>query len=269
LTKSLLTDKIEKTRRKAVKHMPVMDEFREEREALRNGTRKERFEYFWMYYKWYVIGGIAAVVFIVSFIYEIINNKDYAFYGVFLNSYALDGEEAYMQGFADRLDYDETKYTVGIDSSLYISHESYDETTTSSTQKLMVYIAANEIDLIVGDATTFNQYAYNETFADLRDILSEEQMEKYSDYFYYIDQATADEKEAAQDDMNYEYVPDYPDSTKPEEMETPIPVGVYIDSNESLWEAYSFSEESVVMGIVINTLRPEAAVEFLEYVFGY
>jgi len=52
-------------------------------------------------------------------------------------------------------------------------------------------------------------------------------------------------------------------------METPIPVGVYIDSNESLWEAYSFSEESVVMGIVINTLRPEAAVEFLEYVFGY
>lgn len=37
--------------------MPVMDEFREEREAMKQKSFKERFLYFCEYYKWHVIGG--------------------------------------------------------------------------------------------------------------------------------------------------------------------------------------------------------------------
>lgn len=39
--------------------MPVMDEFREEREAMKQKSFKERFSYFCEYYKWHVIGGMA------------------------------------------------------------------------------------------------------------------------------------------------------------------------------------------------------------------
>ena len=33
--------------------MAVMDEFKEEREALKNGTPKQKLAYFWYYYKWH------------------------------------------------------------------------------------------------------------------------------------------------------------------------------------------------------------------------
>ena len=35
--------------------MAVMDEFKEEREALKRGTPKQKLAYFWYYYKWHVI----------------------------------------------------------------------------------------------------------------------------------------------------------------------------------------------------------------------
>ena len=34
--------------------MAVMDEFKEEREALKRGTPKQKLAYFWYYYKWHV-----------------------------------------------------------------------------------------------------------------------------------------------------------------------------------------------------------------------
>ena len=36
--------------------MPVMDEFREEREAIKNAGWDYKLKYFWDYYKWFVIG---------------------------------------------------------------------------------------------------------------------------------------------------------------------------------------------------------------------
>ena len=43
--------------------MAVMVEFKEEREALKHGTPKQKFTYFMDYYKWYVI--IAVIIIIV------------------------------------------------------------------------------------------------------------------------------------------------------------------------------------------------------------
>ena len=48
--------------------MPVMDEFREEREAIKNSSMKKKWGYFLDYYKWYVIGGAAIILFLVFLI---------------------------------------------------------------------------------------------------------------------------------------------------------------------------------------------------------
>ena len=50
--------------------MPVMDEFREEREAIKQKSRKEQWDYFWGYYKWYVIGGAALLAVIIYIIIQ-------------------------------------------------------------------------------------------------------------------------------------------------------------------------------------------------------
>ena len=48
--------------------MAVMDEFKEEREALKNGTPKQKLAYFWYYYKWHVIISLVVIILIVSFV---------------------------------------------------------------------------------------------------------------------------------------------------------------------------------------------------------
>lgn len=247
--------------------MAVMDEFKEQREAMKNGTFKQKISYFWCYYKWYVIISIAVVIFLVSFIHEIVTQKDDAFYGVFVNSWAQEGSEEYLQGFAEKLGIDQEKYEVSIDSSLYISPTSMDQTTIASSQKLMVYTAAAEIDVMVTDAATIEQYANNSTFADLREMLTPEEFARYEPYFYYIDQKVVEEKDAAQDALDENYTPNYPDPSKPEEMDEPIPVGIYVDSCTSFMERYTFLSEPVVLSIISNTQRPKAAVSFLDYLF--
>ena len=251
-----------------VQSMAVMDEFKEEREALKNGTFKQKATYFWGYYKWHVIIGILSIIIAYTFIHGIITKKDSAFYGAFINSWAQEGSEEYLNNFAieDGIDLDE--YEVFIDSTLYISEDAMEETSMSSIQKLMVYVAASEIDVLGADTPTFSQYAYTGTCADLRTILTPEQLEEYKPYLYYIDQKIADEKEAAVDAMDDTYVLVYPDPSKPEEMTTPVPVGIFVDSNKPLLDAYVFSEESVVMGIVSNSKHQQTALEFIDYVFG-
>lgn len=247
--------------------MAVMDEFREQREALKHGTPKQKLDYFWTYYKWYVIVGVALIIFVTSFIHELVTKKDDAFYGAFVNSWAQDGAEAYMQGFADKLGIDTEQFNVAVDSSLYISNSSMDQTTVASVQKLMVYIAANQIDVMVSDTVTFEQYANNETFLDLREALSPEQIEKYEPYFYYVDQKLVDEKNAAQDAMDDSYVPVYPDPSKPEEMEQPVPVAIFVESCEELRESYVFMAEPIAIGIIANTDRLAESVAFIDYLF--
>ena len=67
--------------------MAVMDEFREEREALKNADLKTKWQYFLDYYKWWVIGIAAALAFVISMIYSALTAKDNALSGYFLNTY--------------------------------------------------------------------------------------------------------------------------------------------------------------------------------------
>lgn len=214
-----------------------------------------------------MIVGVALIVFVTSFVYELVTKKEDSFYGAFVNSWAQDGAEAYMQGFADKLGVDTEKFNVSVDSSLYISNSSMDQTTVASVQKLMVYIAANQIDVMASDAATFEQYANSETFMDLREALSPEQIAKYEPYFYYVDQTVVDEKAEAQDAMDDSYVPVYPDPTKPEKMEQPVPVAIFVEGCEGLMENYVFMSEPVAIGIIGNTDRVEESVAFIDYLF--
>ena len=65
--------------------MPVMDEFREEREALKHGTLKEKLSYFVYYYKWHVIVSVCAIAAVAVLASQILTRKDTAFYAAMVN----------------------------------------------------------------------------------------------------------------------------------------------------------------------------------------
>lgn len=245
--------------------MAVMDEFKEERQALRNASFKTKFNYFVDYYKWYVIGIVCVAALAASFIYQLATKKETAFNAVMLNASLMTEGTEYTQKFTDYAGIDLNTHEVYFDTSIRIVEDSTDETTYTSVQKLMVYTAAAELDVMVTDCDSFAKYANSYTFYDLRDILSEEQIKKYEPYFYYVDLETVEEIEVANDNLDEDFVPVYPDYTKPEEMSTPVPVGILLDSNEELQENYYFRGDGVVMGVYGNTTHLDTALQYIDF----
>ena len=83
--------------------MPVMDEFKEERAALKQGTFKQKARYVWDYYRWYFIGGAIAAVCLFTLVRDIVTHKDAGFYACMLNGAQIDvfaEETENMKNFA-------------------------------------------------------------------------------------------------------------------------------------------------------------------------
>ena len=189
--------------------MAVMDEFKEEREALKRGTPKQKLAYFWYYYKWHVIISVIIIGMLVSFIYQFVNRKDTAFNAVLLNASLLDQMSSeqpdFLTDFAEKEGIDLNTSDITFDTSIRIVEDSMDEVSVTSTQKLMAYVAANELDSMITDFDSFQKYANSSLFYDLRDILTEEQLQALEPYFYYVDREVVLAIEAANDDLNNDY----------------------------------------------------------------
>lgn len=250
--------------------MAVMDEFREEREAVKNGTPKQKLSYFWNYYKWHVIISVCVIACVTSFVYQLVTRKDTGLYCIFLNNWTVseDSAEAYLQGFADFAGIDTNEYDITLDNSLYLSSDLLDESSYATVQKMAVLVAASEIDVLAADQDAFEYYAYMDYLTDLRTVLSEEQLAAFEPYLYYVDRKVIEDKDEANSN-NEDYVLPYPNPLQPGAMEDPVPVGIYLDAaTEEFSENYVFTSKLAVIGIIANTTRPEQSSAFLSYVLG-
>lgn len=247
--------------------MPVMDEFKEEREALKHGTPKQKFAYFLDYYKWHVIIAVAVIGFAASLIYQSVTRKETAFFAAVVNAFEMVSPEEHIQSFADYAGIDRGEYDVAFDSSIRIDNSSMTQDTITSTQKLMVLIAASEIDVVLGDDGLIEQYAYNDSFYDIREVLTQEQIEKYESRFFYMDQAVAEAISAAQEDPNYDYskAPTHPNPKKPEAMERPVPVGIYLDGADSLEEVYYFLDGDAVLAVSATSPNLDTVPKYVDF----
>ena len=245
--------------------MPLMDEFREEREAIRHGTPKQKLAYFLDYYKWPTIVIVLVLIAIISYIVQVVTRKEVALYVCMLNTLPMD-EESYSAGFAEFADIDLGSYDLNFDTSMIIREGELDETTMASVQRFMVYIAAGELDVVVTDAGTIKNYTANDYFYDMRGFLTPEQIERYEQYFYYVDMKLVRERQEALDNLDESYVPTFLDPRRPEEMEEPVPVGLYLDNSEYLRRSFYFMESDVVLTVLQNTSHPETASRFIDYV---
>ena len=96
-----------------------------------------------------------------------------------VNIYEMASSEEHIRNFAEYAGIDLDEYNVVFDTSIHIDNSSMTQDTIASTQKLMVFIAASELDVIMADEAVIDQYAYNDSFYDIRDVLTDEQIQKY------------------------------------------------------------------------------------------
>lgn len=250
--------------------MPLMDEFKEERDAIKNADFKTKAKYYLYYYKLHIIAVACALILVITLVHDILTHKDNALFAVMLNSAVLveDDAEAFVQNYTEYAGIDTDEYIIQIDSSINFDQTALEELAMSASQRLMVYTATGELDVIVGGSDIFPAQAGQGMFHNLQDILTEEQLAQYEPYFYYVDQAIIDEWDeiALEGDPNAVY-PDMPDPFKPEEMETPIPVGLVVTDCDTLTGTYYFRGDYSAIGVLVNAPNLENAVKFIDYIF--
>lgn len=247
--------------------MPLMDEFKEERNAVKQGTLKQKLAYFWDYYKWYVIVGIGAIILIIATIHDIVSKKDVAFYACMLNlksEYMDDSSTESVRAFSEYAGIDTNDYEVRLDTSIQLNDRS--DVAASATQKLIAYIASSDVDVIVTDIDSILNFAYLGYFQDMRTFLSQEQYEAYRDSFYYVDNAVIEEAKSARQTNDLDYTPTYADPFHPEDMKDPVPVGIILNENSILKKEYSFEEKTGVVSAVRNSKHPDLSRSFLDFV---
>lgn len=241
-----------------------MDEFKEEREAIKSAPFSKKVEYFWDYYRIHTIAAILIVGFIGSFIYTYATKTDTILYGTLINCSITDEgitnlENAYYEAMGTDLGAE----SITLDTSMYLDYITQDYNHSINQQKLVVLMAAGEIDFYAGDEYTIAEIAYDGGLVDLRTVLSNEEIAMYEEYFMYIDEKVVEEIELLMDDTSVEYVQPELSYGSAEDMESPVPVAIYIQDNTILGENVTFIDEPAVIGISPNSSRIEETITYL------
>ena len=221
----------------------VMDEIREQHKKMKGKSLKEKFQYFWEYYRVATLVTILVAVFNRYTYSTVATAKDNALYAVFVNGYTDMDTEEYMAGFDEYAQIDTKNYSTTLETNFTLSQDSADTYAVANLQKFAAQVAAQEVDVMIADPDTFNQYAENGYLGGLNEFLSEETLSRYSDRLIYAN------------------IPD-------DDTEEEVPVGIDIADCALLQETQAYAGyDNVYFGILVNTEHAENAEKFLEYIF--
>lgn len=240
-------------------------------ETVKNGTPKEKWYYFWEYYKAHAIVAAFLVIFVISYIYNALTAKDILLNGFFLNS--ISGKSAVEElkyDFLEKEAIDTAKYDVIFDAdriySLDLSSSDYSYNYKTS-QALVTQTSAGDLDFVAGDLPVMTVTAYSEYFLDLSKVLSQEQLELYEPYFLYIDQPVLEQLMETKSSENEEMIT-IPDCRQPETMEKPVPVMIDVSSWDKVEKIYDGGEETrIAIGCIINSSNIETVLAFIDYLY--
>ncbi|MCC8136745.1 MAG: hypothetical protein LIO76_01550 [Clostridiales bacterium] len=171
----------------------LRDKIREETGKLKLLSWKDRFIYVWDYYK-PQMAAIIGVIFVIYLGVTIYHNLQidtiFSAYMVNCNSYTVD-TSALLADFTDYIGGIGEKEEITFDTSVTLDDEdvSYGY---AYQMKFTAVLTANMADVILMDPEKFEEYAAYGYFVDLREILTDEQMEAWSDLFVYMENQDGD-----------------------------------------------------------------------------
>ncbi|MBR6485641.1 MAG: hypothetical protein IKT17_03015 [Lachnospiraceae bacterium] len=198
--------------------MALKDEINRETVKLQDMTFKKKAAYIWEYYKFHIIGVIAAVVFVCVFIRDLRMNKR----PVYLDVVILNSDMAYRDDNPLQDDYvkyagvDTRAYNISFDTAFLISESGTDQMTVANMQKLMALFAAGSIDVILGPDSLVDTYGNLDAFADISEVIPADLQQRLLDSGYEMYYATVYEE-----DKNGELKP-----------VSTYPAGFYLDDSD-------------------------------------
>lgn len=230
---------------------------------LKGKPLKQKVEHIVTYFWLPIVVTLAILIGLGSYIVHIVTMKDTALNVICLNAYSdLEVAKSYVTDFAENAGIDLEEYEVYISTDLTLNDADLNS-SYNTVQVLVAQVAAHSVDILAGDQKNTIRYFYQEMYHDLTQVLTPAQQEAYGEYFLYADMAVVRRLE----DQLLEEAPEYPDPTKPEEMEEPVPVALLVPEGSGFMEScYPYHKNNVVVGIVATTDNMENALAFLDHI---
>lgn len=204
-------------------------------------TFREKVDHLWTYYYWVLIVLALAVVLVCIIVSSVKNlSTEVLVSGVFVNAdIGLDGRSYLDDLYFEKLNGIPEKQQILITDINFQDPNTTEqvEFTYNATMRLMAMLSAKEVDYMVMDKLGLEYYLGQDIFADLRELLSDEDLEKWKDDLIYL--------------------------TYKEDGVT-IPVAINI-RNTTFGQKYLTTEKDHYIGFATNTPRPEACKLLWEY----
>ncbi len=219
----------------------VNDEIREQRQKLKGKPFKEKWAYFWEYYRVATFITLAVLLMGGNILYTILSQKDSAIEVAMVNTFLPQDadEELLSEDFLQYAGIDSKKMQTALYTNMTIDYEQISEMGMTNAQKLMAMVAANTLDIIICDSSYLEQGIDGQMFLDLRTVFPADLLEQYADKLYYAD------------------IPE-------DGVEEEVPVAIDVREAPFLFEGHN----SAWFSVIVNTKRPDTCVTFFRYMMG-
>ncbi len=222
--------------------MAKMDEFREEREAMKNAPLKDRLAYFWEYNKLETTIAVVAIISVISIAVTILGKKDVLLEGMILNRFWTEMEGSGCDSISEDyiayrgLDYDECEIMLNGSQNYFPGNgDKLIEENVNVMQLIAASCAGQALDFIIAEPATLHEFDMGEYFLDLRLVLTEEQMQAYDEYLIYS------------------------------EINTDVPIMLDITGCEKVEEVYAYKHDTLAFGVIANAPHMEELISFADY----
>lgn len=228
---------------------------------LKGKPLKQKLEHIVTYFWLPILLTAAILIATVSYIVHLVTLKEDALNVMCVNAVSyIEAEEAFMNEFAQSAGIDLDAYVVDMSTTLSVSTEAL-YNSYEAAQAMVAQLAAGSVDVMAADIDTLQPYFYGDFFYDLRDVLTADQQETYRAYYLYMDLAVMRELLDAVNEA-----PVYPDPTKPELMEEPVPIALLLPTDTEFAQLCYPNRENVALVLPGNTKQLENGLAFLDYI---
>lgn len=222
-----------------------------------------------------IVAILAAVLAVVLFLLISAGDKKVILSGMLLNHDPEVSEDMLSEAgtaFLAGLQADNADVALLTDWTYVTDDEEKAEDNYYTIQALSTYVQEGLLDFVTGDQSNMVLLAYGDFFVDLSTVLSAEQMEQYAPYLRYMDMALVEEAQKLDNEdmmaiINGETA-EFPDCTKPETMEKPIPVFIDVSGCPQITAFYQDENEPLVFAVMQNAPDPDVIAQWIDFIMG-
>ena len=188
--------------------MAVRDDIKAQREKLKGAPFRKKAAYYLYYYKIHIVVIALIAIVAASIIHSQVTTKPAVFTAMFINvenTHTTDDTDQLLEKkVADIAGIDTSKNSVDMDmTSTLTPGGARDQMDLGILSKIQARTMNKELDVMAADAWNFNYLAGQAYFTDLRTVLSDKELARYSDDIYYVDKTELDKLAKKMQDPDY------------------------------------------------------------------